>query len=268
MRAMRRSYPTFVLLLCILLLAQPLAVSAITSSEAKQAWYEAKETSRDAQAAHRQAKIAYAADRTPENEQRVIDTGKDALHAALDEAEAWLVWKDLEVDENPGIPQELKATIGQDVETNLAKIEELRDEVDGIDTRLELGLVFLKMVGKYAELLTDVARDTGFVWVHLMTMHADTVEEYEQELRTVATGMPDNDDILEALDSAAEELASARENIDQARAEYEEVRLPGTPLIKFSNGNNYLRIAKGNLLSAHGYLNQAYAAMVRGGGSR
>ncbi|MDT8357278.1 MAG: hypothetical protein RQ758_02100 [Methanomicrobiaceae archaeon] len=98
---MRRSYLTFVLLLCILLLAQPLTANAITSREAKQAWYEAKETSSDAQAAHRQTKVAYAADKTPENEQRVIDTGKDALHAALDEAEAWLVWKDLEVEENP-----------------------------------------------------------------------------------------------------------------------------------------------------------------------
>ena len=43
-----------------LILLQPLTVHALTSIEAKQAWYNAKEASRDAQKAHRDAKITRA----------------------------------------------------------------------------------------------------------------------------------------------------------------------------------------------------------------
>ena len=251
-----------VFMVMAVLLLQPLTVSALTAGEAKQAWRDAKQASRDAQSLHRDAKIEWAANKTDANNQRVIDSGKEVLHAALDEAEAWLVWRSLEVEENPDIPGDLKEEIREDVDANLAKIDELRDEVDGVENRLELGIVFLKMVGKYLELLTDVARNTGRVWVHIGNTMADTVEDYETKLRDAAEGLSDNEEIVEALDAALEELETARRNIDSAEAEYLEVVLPGTPLIKFSNGNNYLRIAKNNLISAHGYLNEAYRLLV------
>ncbi|MBN2335285.1 hypothetical protein JXL21_06960 [Candidatus Bathyarchaeota archaeon] len=251
-----------VIMVMALLLLQPLTVSALTAGEAKQAWRDAKQASRDTQSVHRDAKIEWAADKTEENNQRVIDTGKDVLNAALDEAEAWLVWRSLEVEENPDIPTDLKDTIRGDVAANLAKIEELREEVEGVENRLELGIVFLKMVGKYLELLTDVARSTGRVWVHIANSMADTVEEYEAKLREATEGLTDNQKIIEALDAALNELETARMNIDSAEVEYLQVVNPGTPLIKFSNGNNYLRIAKNNLISAHGYLNEAYRLLV------
>jgi hypothetical protein len=68
-----------------LLLFQPVSVYALPSAAAKQNWFDAREASRDAQAVHRDAKIAWAADKTEENNQEVIDSGKEALHAALDE---------------------------------------------------------------------------------------------------------------------------------------------------------------------------------------
>lgn len=256
-----RSKVIAVLLLALLLL-QPAAAGAASASEAKQAWYEAKQESLEAQEAYRNARARWAGDKTPENNQEVIDTGKEALNAALDEAEAWLVWKDLEAEENPEIPEELKQSIHEDVAANLEKIEELRGEVEGVQTRMQLGATYLKMVGKYFELMSDVARNTGSMWVHIANTRADTIEEYEAALREAAEGMEDNEDILAKLDLAKSELESARANIESAEAEYAQVRLPGTPLIKFSNGNNHLRIARNNMLSAHRYLNEAYTLMA------
>lgn len=253
-------------LMLILILMQPLALAASSTSEAKQDWLDAKQESLKAQETHRKAKVTWAADQTPENNQIVIDTGKEALHAALNEVEAWLLWKDLEAKENSDIPDELKQSISADVDNNLQKIDELRGDVDAVENRIQLGLVSLKMVGKYLELLTDVARNSGNMWVHIADTKADTVEHFESILREAGEDMDDNDEIIEKLDMAKAELQSARDNIDRAEAEYEQVVLPGTPLIKFSNGNNYLRIARGNLISSHGHLNQAYT-MIRAGGN-
>ena len=245
-----------------LLLFQPLTIYALTSSEAKQNWYDAKEASREAQQAHRDAKLEYAADKTEENNQKVIDTGKASLHAALDEAEAWLIYVNAELDENPEIPANLKETIKDDIAINLEKIEELRTEVDEADNRFELGIVFLKMVGKYLELVTDVARNVGLVWVHIANTYTDTIEDYLEQMREVALSMENNEDILEKLDSAEAEINDARSNIDEAESEYLKVIIPGTPLLSFSNGNQHLRIARNHMIEAHRSLREAYNMLV------
>jgi hypothetical protein len=253
----------FVALLC-LILAVPL-VMAITSGEAKQAWYDAKDASKDAQQAYNDARIEWAADKSAENDQKVVSAGRDALNAALDEAEAWLIWTNASVSENPEIASDLKQTISQDVGANLAKIPPLRDDVAHADTQLELGVVWLEMAGKYVEMLTDVCRNTGYVWAEMVGAKADDVDHYEQELRASAWGMQNNTEIIAKLDSARSELSEARGNIGKAKASYDQVRLPGTPLIKFSEGNSYLRVARDNLLSAVSYLTQAFALIARGG---
>lgn len=252
------------LFLIILILMQSTAVAALTAIEAKKEWRDAKQVSLDKQEIHRDAKIEFAANKSEENRQEVVDTGKEVLHAALDEAEAWLVWKDLEAEENPDLPDDLKDTIHADVETNLAKIDELRTDVDGISNQIELGLVFLKIVGKYIELLTDVARDSGMILVYRANVQLDTAEDYEAKLREEAGKIDDNDAIIDKLDSVKDDLEEARSNVDKAESSYEQVVLPGTPLIKFQEGNNYLRVARTNLLSAMSNLNQAYNLMLRG----
>lgn len=253
-----------VFLLIAVLLIQVFAVTALTADEAKKEWKDAKQASKEKQEIHRNAKVDFAANKSEENRQAVIDTGKDVLNAALDEAEAWLVWKDIEAEEDEELPEDLKETIKEDIEKNLDKIEELRTDVDGITNQLELGLVFLKMVGKYVELLTDVARDSGMILVHIGEARIETVEEYEAKLRDAAESIDDNEEILEKLDDAKEDLDEAKSNVAKAKDSYEEVVLPGTPLIKFAEGNNYMRTAKTNLLSAHADLNQAYQLMLRG----
>lgn len=243
-------------------LIQPFTVLALTSTEAKQNWFEAKEASRLTQQAHRDAKLDYAADKSEENNQKVIDTGKESLLAALDEAEAWLIYVEAEIDENPKVPDSLKSTIKEDVDINLVKIDDLRIEVDEANTRLELGIVFLKMIGKYLELVTDVARNTGLVWVHVANSYADTIEDYEAQMREVANNVEDNDSVMEKLDMARDELEQARENIDSAESEYLKVVVPGSPLLSFSSGNQHLRIARNHMIEAQRVLREAYRLLV------
>ena len=254
--------PVIAFFLIALLMMQCTVVAALTESEAKQAWRDAKTVSLEKQEIHLDAKIKFAGNNSEENRQDVVDTGKDVLYAALDEAEAWLVWKDLEAQSNPDLPDDLKDTIHEDVENNLAKIDELRTDVDGIENPLQLGLVYLKMVGKYVELLTDVARDSGKILVYIGNTRIDTAEDIESKLRAEAGNINGNDDIIEKLDAAKADLEEAQSNVNKAEASYNQVVLPGMPLIKFQEGNNYLRVAKTNLISAQSNLHQAYTLML------
>jgi hypothetical protein len=251
-----------VFLVLALLLVQAVAVSAITASEAKSEWLDLKEERMDLDAVHKQAKLDYAADKTPENAQAVVDTGKDLLNKVLDEAEAWLTWKEIEAEEDDRVPQYMKDTIAEDVLTNKDKIDVLRNDVDGVTNQLELGVVALKMIGKYLELLTDVARDSGLMWVHIGNTQADRIADYEAQLRETADTVGDSA-AIDQLDLALDELEIAKRNIENAEDTYDLVRIPGTPLIKFSEGNNYLRAARDNLLAANMHLGQAYNSLVR-----
>jgi len=58
---------------------QNIAVSALTESDAKQDWRDAKHVSQDTQQIHRDAKIEFAEDKSDKNRQAVVDTGKEAL---------------------------------------------------------------------------------------------------------------------------------------------------------------------------------------------
>lgn len=253
-----------VIFLIVLIFMQSTAMCALTESEAKQNWYDAKQISHDKQQIHRDAKIDFAGNKSEENRQAVVDTGKEALHASLDEAEAWLIWKNISANENPYLSDDLKETISEDIQTNLDKIDDLRTDVDDIETQLELGIVFLKMVSEYSELLTDVARDWGKILVHLGNTHIETTEEIESKLRVIAESIEDNEEIIQLLDMAKDDLDEARNNVEKAESSYEQVVLPGKPLIKFAEGNSYMRTAKTYLLNALSNLNHAYSLIIRG----
>jgi len=247
--------------LVVLLLLSTALVSAMTASEAKQEWKDKKQVSLELQKTHREAKAKWAGDKSPGNDKEVVDTGKEVLDGALDEVEAWLEWKRLEARENDEVPADIKENIENDVDANMAKIGELRGDVDSIENQLGLGLVFLKMIGKYTELLADVARNSGDMWAYMSRNRVQTIEEYEMKLRESAG---DNEDVIAKLDMAREELQKAEGHVDEADGSYGMVKIPGQPLIKFAEGNTHLRAARLNMLSAHGYLNEAYALMLRG----
>lgn len=235
--------------------------SALTSGEAKQAWLSAMQARISSDAAYKQAQLDYAGNKTPENDQKVIDTAKAVLDAALTEAESWLNWKNQEAKESDA-SAELKTNIETDVNKNLAKITTLREDVARIKTRLDVAGVFLKMIGSYVELLTDVARNTGAVWVYMGNQIADRTADHEIKLRTTAGGMVNNTAILAKLDIAKSEITLARTQINAAETSYKLVVLPGTPLVKFAEGNSYLRQARVNLLAAAGQLQDAFNLIV------
>jgi len=253
---MRKALPVII---CIFLVSI-LFVSALSSGEAKQNWLDAKEKTVEVNAEYKQAQLDYAKDPSEANNQTIIDTAKAVMNSALDEAEAWLTWKNLEAKENDDVPSDLKENIESDVNSNLDKIAELRKDVDGVNTRGEAGIVFLKMLGKYIELLTDVARDTGYMWVHIANDKADLIEDYESDLREAASG---NDDLIAKLDIAKAELQTARSKINMAEKAYDNVKLPGTPFIKFAEGNGYLNQARTNLINSYIQIDYVYNSITR-----
>ncbi|MBU0540647.1 hypothetical protein KKF59_03450 [Patescibacteria group bacterium] len=251
-----------VLTLVASLSANTLPALAATPSELRQVWLDAKQVRLDADAEYRQAQLDYKKDKTPENDQRVIDTAKTVLNDALDEAEAWLKWKRLEADENPRVPADLKSNVDNDVDANLAKIDGFRTDVAGIENRLQVAVVFLKIVGGHTSLLTDVARNSGAMWVYIGEQLASKVSDYETKLRTAAADMSDNTEALAKLDVVKNELAAANKKIALAKTAYEKVRLPGTPLRKFAEANAYLRQAKTNLINAQVQLNHVFSLIT------
>jgi hypothetical protein len=184
------------------------------------------------------------------------------LNAALDEAAAWLNWKNSEAKESPEVPASIKANIQTDVNANLAKIASLHTEVNAIKNRVDAGTVFLKMVSAYVGLLADVARNTGAMWVYISNDRINTATEFEADLRQTADKMGNNTEIISKLDMAKSEINLAKNKVDLADAAYKKVVIPGTPLIKFAEGNNYLTQAKTNLLNAQAQLAAAYNLII------
>lgn len=256
---MKKSW--LVVAVVISLLFQIGIANALTAGEAKQDWLSAMQTRISADSAYKQAQLDYAGSKTPENDQKVIDTAKTVLNTVLDEAEAWLVWKNQEAKASD-VPAELKTNIAADVQRNLDKITTLRGDVARIKTRLDVAGVFLKMVGSYVELLTDVSRNTGAIWVNLGNKITDKTADFEIKLRTTANGMVNNAEIIAKLDIAKSEIDLARTQINAAETAYKLVVLPGTPLVKFSEGNSYLRQARVNLFAAAEQLQSAFNLII------
>lgn len=248
--------------LCLILFILPF-VFASEVSDARQNWVDIKAENKKLVQAHQQAKQKWHGNKSDEYNQNIVNTGKDVLNGALDEAEAWLMWKKVEAQNNNFVSNELKNRVQDDVDTNLAKIDELRTEVNGVETQLQLGITWLRMIGKYLELLTDVSRNSGLAWVEVANAHADRLDNYEGKLRAAAESMDNNAEILNKLDLVRDEIDSAKNNIDNANLVYEQVVVGGTPLIKFNEGNQYMRTARLSMMNANVNLRQAFNMVVQ-----
>ena len=234
------------------------SVYALSASQLRQKWFDAQTARITSDAQYRQAYSSDVANRTPENDQKTVDAGKKLLNAWLDEAEAWLKWKDQEANENLDVSNEIKNNIHNDVSINLAKITGLRNEVNAVKTISEGLMVWGKMVVSYLELLVDVARDSGAMWVSYGNKLLDIAQSYEAQLRLSAQNLSNNSSILAKLDIAKSDLLVARDKVKLAEAAYKQVVIPGAPLVKFAEGNGYLTQAKNNLLDAQLQLVSAF----------
>jgi hypothetical protein len=256
----RKFFAGLMTLAMMLSLAGP--ALALSQGEAKESWISAQKARVEADADYRQAVLDYNKDKTPENEQKTVDTVKTLMTAGLAEVEAWLKWKQLEAQEDSRVPEDIKANIDKDVEANLVKIENYRSEVEGVANRAQAFVVFLKLVGGYAGLLADVARNTGAMWGSIGDQLAVTVENFEAKLRTAVLERDNNADLLAKLDVAKSEVDTAKSKIQLAKTAYEKVVIPGTPLIKFAEGNKYLRQAQINLVNAQAQLEFVFSLLT------
>jgi len=246
-----------VFLILGLMLMMPI-VAALSLNEARQEWRDLKDVSRGKRVAHRENEQRFQGDKSPENDAATVESGKESLHAALNEAESWLVMKDIEAGENKHMPDDLKERIQEDVDRNLATIDELRSDVDGTENRLGVGIVWLKTVGKYIELTVDVSRNSGLAWVHVANEHANRIEDYQNKLRVAAEKIDNNEAILEELDNANVNLEEARTQINEAERYYNKVEIGNTPLVNYGEGNQHLREGRQKLIDANVNIRQAW----------
>lgn len=232
---------------------------ALSQSEAKSAWIQAQQVRLEADTAYRQAQVDYNKNPKPAEEQALITAAKTLMNDALDEAEAWLVWKDIEAKNDARVPSDIRANISADVAKNTEKIKGYRTDVAGVTTRAQSALVFLKIVGGYAGLLTDVARNTGAMWASIGDKLVITAESYEAKLRTAAADRPE---LIAKLDIVKSEIDLAKNKISMAKAAYLLVKLPGTPFIKLGEGNGYLQEARVNLTQAQIQMLNVFNSLV------
>lgn len=235
-------------------------VLALTPAEGREQWFSAIKDRIAAGEEYKQTVLEYQKDKTPENDHEVINSAKKVLRSALNEVETWLKWKESEVKTDFRVPEDLKLKIEGDVAKNLDKIAVLRQEVESIQNRTQVAAVFIKMVGSYVELVADVARSSGLVWSRIGEQLAVKGESFEAKLREAAA---DKSELLLKLDEAKKELNVVKEQVELAKNAYEKVRLPGTPLINFSQGNLYLQQARLSLLKAESQLAEVFKALIK-----
>ena len=70
--------------------------------------------------------------------------------------------------------------------------------------------------------------------------------------------------MIAKLDIAKSELETARSKINVAEKAYDNVKLPGTPFIKFAEGNGYLWQARTNMINAYQQLEFVFNSITKG----
>ena len=252
----------FIFAIIAIFLLQVVAVSA-TAEETKIAWKDAKEISKEKRNEYRDVQKEFRKNNSEENRELLIEAGKETLHAGLNEAEAWLLWREEKSKEDTKFPEELKEEIQSSIDENLAKIESLREEIDAIETQIELGVTFIDMLFKYREVLSDVSKHTGNSLIYLAEQKLEKSTEFEEKLRVIAEGY-EHEAALESLDNVKESLNSAKEHIDEADEKYDSITVPGKPIITFHEGNKHLKDARKSLIDAHKNLREAYRLLLNG----
>jgi hypothetical protein len=235
---------------------------AISDSSAKQDWLAGMKARVAKEEIHLTAKNTYKDDSSEENNQEVIKTGRELLAAVLDEVDYWLIWQKVKAENNSQVSSELQRKILDDVEKNQLKVEGLQKEVSEIDNRIELGVVFIKMIGSYLDLLTDVARNSGLAWVEVGYRLISVGVDYENKLREATEDIEDSAGIISKLDEAKTKLSEALEHVKVANGYYEKVKVPGQPLKNFTNGNVEIRNARNSLLSANQLLIESFKLIL------
>jgi len=219
--------------------------------EAKQEWFDAVAYHEETKTEWKEAQDLVNADPSDENVENVIEKAKISLTAGLDAAIEYFEYLK-EVAEEEDI--ESKDTILADLDKNIEKAEVLKLEVDAIQSRWDVGIAVLDIFGKYLEFLSDVMRNTGYVYVEKMDLRIDKIETHRDLLEIKVEAVEDEENkekYLEMLAEVDEEIEQAKANVEEAQAEYDQISQPTGSGQLFASGNNEIRQAHANLVQAH-----------------
>lgn len=226
------------LLTLLILIALFSGVVYADLGSSKQKWLDAKAYHEQTKIEWREAQKLVTANNTPENVQNVIAKAKISLNAGLDAAIAFFEFhkEKLEAED---ISDSLKSIIRSDLNKNIGVAEGLKLEVDAIDSRLEVGLVSLKIFDKYLNLLVDVMRDTGLAYVEKSNNKYDRLSEMKIKLESK---IPESRkaEFESALNGIENHLKEAKLNIDNAEAQYRSITQKQGSGIAFAEGNRLL----------------------------
>jgi len=226
------------LLVLLVLIAMFSSVVYADLNDAKQKWLDAKAYHEQTKIEWREAQQLVTANNTPENVQNVIAKAKISLNAGLDAAIAFFEFhkEKLEAED---ISDSLKSTIRSDLDKNIGIAEGLKLDVDAIDSRLEVGLVSLKIFDKYLNLLVDVMRDTGLAYIEKSNDRYDRLSEMRTKLESK---IPESRkaEFENALNDIDSHLREAKTNLDNAEAKYKSIIQKQGSGIAFAEGNKLL----------------------------
>ena len=226
------------LLILLILIAMFSSVAYADLSDAKQKWLDAKAYHEQTKIEWREAQQLVNLNNTPENVQNVIAKAKVSLNAGLDAAIAFFEFhkEKLEAED---ISDSLKSTIRSDIDKNIGVAEGLKLEVDAIDSRLEVGIVSLKIFDKYLNLLVDIMRDTGLAYIEKSNGRYDRLSEMRTKLESK---IPESRkaEFESALNDIDNHLKEAKANIDNAEAKYKSIIQKQGSGIAFAEGNKLL----------------------------
>ena len=226
------------LLVLLVLIAMFSSVVYADLNDAKQKWLDAKAYHEQTKIEWREAQQLVTANNTPENVQNVIAKAKISLNAGLDAAIAFFEFhkEKLEAED---ISDSLKSTIRSDLDKNIGIAEGLKLDVDAIDSRLEVGLVSLKIFDKYLNLLVDVMRDTGLAYIEKSNERYDRLSEMRTKLESK---IPESRkaEFENALNDIDSHLREAKTNLDNAEAKYKSIIQKQGSGIAFAEGNKLL----------------------------
>ena len=214
-------------------------------NDAKQKWIDAAAYHEKTKIEWQEAQKLVAESNTPENTQNVIDKAKISLNAGLDSAIAFFEFHK-EKAASADISDSLKNTIRSDLDENIAVAQGLKTDVNNIKTRLEVGLVSLKIFDKYLDLLVDVMRNSGLVFAEKSNDRYDRLIKIKGivESKIPADKKSEYQDLLNKVDN---NLNEAKNNIDSAEAKYKTITQKQGAGVAFGEGNNLIRQVHQNM---------------------
>lgn len=233
-------------------------------ADARQTWLEARETHIELQQEWREAQQLVARENTPENVENVVNKAKVSLNSGLDEAIAFFELQKEKLT-TADVSDDLKQTIESDLNKNIDAAEALKDDVNSIQTRVEVGITSLKILDAYLNLLVDVMRDSGFVYVEKARLRVEKLEQFRDMLQEKVNLAPESkkQELEGLMDDLNKNIQDAKDNIDEAEDNYKSITQKEGSRLKFQQGNTNIMQSRNEMLMAFQNIQQIVQVLRR-----